>query len=97
MSAAYCDPHLAGRHGLLAHARASRFVQGGQARVHRGESMASTPPLERPRVVVLDGGGEEPEGGEHPGRLRHEHLAHADLLGQRDAVHGSRRRRGRPG
>ena len=44
--------------------------------------------LERARVVVLDGGGEQAEGGEHAGRLGDDHLGHPHLLGEGGAVHG---------
>ncbi len=54
-----------GLHALLGHPRPSRGVQLAEAAVDGGEVDLVGPARERARVLVLDGRGEEPEGGQH--------------------------------
>ena len=87
MSAAYATRTCVGRHALLAHPSAPGAVELGQAAVDGVEVGHVGARLQRARVVVLDGGGQEAEGREHARRVGHEHLGHAELGGERRAVH----------
>ena len=87
MSAEYATrASAAGTPSLVIRARPSG-VQLVEARVDGREVHHVGARLQRARVVVLDGGREQAEGGEHPRGLGHEHVGHAHLLGEGHAVH----------